>query len=84
MSHVQEISLKILSYSSQSDTCLLFTNCDQLEVLNMDFNIESFDHFYHIIYNYFNSFRDLTLPKVYKYSNNNQSSSSSSDNYGGP
>lgn len=44
--------------------------------------MERQNHFYYIISNYFNSFRDLQLPKVYRHDKYNASSSGGDDDDG--
>ena len=53
-------------------------------MLNLDFSIQRFSHFFSIISNYFDQLRDLQLPKVYHHGGYDDSSSDDNDdNRGG-
>ena len=50
----------------KNEVCLHFSSCYDLQTLNLDIGINKFSSFFLIITNYFDTFRDLQLPKVYK------------------
>ena len=67
MSHIKELSLKIHSIQHKNETCLHLSSLYDLETLNLDIGINRFNSFFLIITNYFDTFRDLQLPKVFKH-----------------
>lgn len=67
MSHVKEVSLRIHSYQLMHEVCLHFSNCYELETLNLELGVQRYSSFFWIISNYFDTFKDLQLPKVYKH-----------------
>jgi hypothetical protein len=65
MSHVKEISIK-LNLVKFPDQCLNLSKCTNIEKINLDFGISNYQPFMSLVKNYFNTYTDLSLPKIFK------------------
>ena len=79
MSQVKQVAVRILTLDKQ-DSALNFSNCYNIEYLNFDFGVTSYEKFKSIIFNFFNKKKtDLILPHIFK---EESTSSDDDENYG--